>query len=478
MRSHFYSGRFKPSLFLVLLWIFLFVLWLAGGASRADALGQTIVRATAWSVLIVAILFGRRPAIGKGQPVVLFLLAATLLAALQLVPLPPDMWQALPGRGLFVEAAAASGQPQPWRPWSIVPGATLNALSSLVVPATALALTLGIKEKEHAWLPGLILVLAAASMLIGVLQMSSAAVDNPFVNETVGQVSGTFANRNHFALFLALGCLVAPVWATLNGRRPGWRSPVALGLMLLFALTILASGSRAGLMLGLLALILGPAMAWQGIRQAFRGYPRWAFPALVVGVASVLLIFVLISIAANRAVSIDRVLWADEGQDMRTRGLPTVLAMIGRYFPFGSGLGGFDPLFRLHEPFELLKPTFFNHAHNDLLEVVLDAGLPGLLLLVASLLWWVRSSARAWQAGSGMHHALPKLGSAMLLLILLASVFDYPARTPMVMATGIFAAFWLSGARSRGVRSSFTDEAPASIAEASSRHPGTAPAHA
>lgn len=463
---------------MVLLWVFLSVLWLAGGASRADAMGQTVVRATAWSVLIVIILFGRRPALGEGRPVALLLLAAALLTALQLVPLPPDMWQALPGRRLFVEAAAASGQSQPWRPWSIVPGATVNALSSLIVPGTALVLVLGFGEKEQAWLPALILTLAAASMLVGILQLSGAAIDNPFVNETVGQVSGTFANRNHFALLLAIGCLVAPVWATLDGRRPGWRSPVALGLMLLFALTILASGSRAGLVLGLLALILGPAMAWQGIRHAFRGYPRWAFPALVVGVVAVLFIFVLMSIAADRAVSIDRVFWTDEGQDMRTRGLPTVLTMVGRYFPFGSGLGGFDQLFRLDEPFGLLKPTFFNHAHNDLLEIVLDAGLPGLLLLLASLLWWIRSSARAWQAGSGMRYALPKLGSAMLLLILLASAFDYPARTPIVMATGIVAALWLSSARSRMTQSSFTNEAPASIAEGSFRHPGTAPAHA
>ena len=63
---------------------------------------------------------------------------------------------------------------------------------------------------------------------------------------------------------------------------------------------------------------------------------------------------VLISVAAGRAVSINRALTVDAGQDMRARGLPTVLEMIRTYFPFGSGLGGFDPIFRIHEPFELL----------------------------------------------------------------------------------------------------------------------------
>jgi O-antigen ligase len=478
MRTHRRSGLgFMPSLFPVLLIAFLAVLWLAGGASRADALGQVVVRAAAWLLVIVAILFGRRPALGTARPVVLLLLAAALLAMLQLVPLPPGVWQSLPGRRIFVEAAAASGQVQPWRPWSIVPGATLNALSSLIVPGAMLFMVTGLKEEERAWLPALILSLVAASTLVGLLQLSGTQFDNPLINETVGQVSGTFANRNHFALFLALGCLVAPVWATLDGRRPGWRSPVVFGLMLLFALTILASGSRAGMVLGLLALVLGPVVAQRGIRAALGGYPRWMFPALIAGVACVLAIFVLVSIAADRAVSIDRIFWSDEGQDMRTRGLPAVLTMVGTYFPMGSGLGGFDPLFRMHEPFDLLKPTYFNHAHNDLLEIVLDAGLFGFLLVGAGLLWWVRASARAWQAGAGMRHALPKLGSAMLLLIVLASVFDYPARTPVIMATAVIAAVWLSGARMREVRPSFTGEASPSIADGSSRHSGTAPAH-
>jgi hypothetical protein len=31
-------------------------------------------------------------------------------------------------------------------------------------------------------------------------------------------VSGTFANRNHFALFMAIGCVLAPAWAVQSSR--------------------------------------------------------------------------------------------------------------------------------------------------------------------------------------------------------------------------------------------------------------------
>jgi O-antigen ligase len=345
---------------------------------------------------------------------------------------------------LFAQAAELTGQAQPWRPLSIVPDGTLNAASSLIVPCVVLVLALGLRERERAWLPGLILFMVAASTFVGLLQFSGAGFNNPLINDLAGQVSGAFANRNHFALFTALGCVVAPVWAFLEGRQPKWRGPVALGLVLLFALTILASGSRAGLLLLGIALALGLIMVRQGIRKALGRYPRWLFPALIAAIIGVILIFVLISIAADRAVSIDRVLGNDIGQNLRQRALPTLFEMIRLYFPAGTGFGGFDPVFRIHEPFDFLMVTYFNHAHNDFIEIVLEGGLLASLLLIAALLWWTWASIGAWRAGSSTRFAVPKLGSAMLLLVVVASIFDYPARTPLIMAMIVVAGMWLN----------------------------------
>lgn len=58
------------------------------------------------------------------------------------------------------------------------------------------------------------------------------------------------ANRNHFALLLAIGLLTAPMWGVEAGSVLRVRAPIALGLVLLLVLTILASGSRAGIVLG------------------------------------------------------------------------------------------------------------------------------------------------------------------------------------------------------------------------------------
>lgn len=406
-----------------------------------------MVRVTAWVLLAAVILFGPAPVLGTARPVVLLLAATTLLTLLQLVPLPPTLWQALPGRDVFAQAASLSGQPQPWRPLAIVPSAAINAAGSLIVPITTLWLVIGLKPVEKAWLPAVMLVLVVTSALVASLQTSGVWFDNPLVNERLGkgevyEVSGVFANRNHFALSAALGCLLAPDWAFRDGRRLGWRGASALGLVMLFVLLILASGSRAGLVLGFLGIVLGLAIVHRNIRRMLDNRPRWVVPTAIIVAVALVAVVILFSVAADRAVSIQRILAIDAEQDLRARTLPTVLAMVFAYFPYGIGAGGFDPLFRLHEPLALLKPTYFNHAHNDVLEVVLTAGLPGLALLLASLAWWAAASLRAWRSRG--HATSAKLGSAMLLLVIIASSSDYPARTPIIMATIVIAATLLA----------------------------------
>ena len=437
--------RDRPSLHFVLLCAFLMLLWLAGGASRGDAAGQVVVRSFAWVGLVAAILLGRRSSLGAAKPVAYLLAAIVILTVFQLIPLPATLWLDLPGREVFAQAITPNGAPQPWRPLTIAPGATINSASSLVVPVAMLVFLAGLKPIETTRLLSILLALISALALVGILQFTGLHFDNPMINETVGSVSGMIANRNHFAMLVSLGCIFAPVWAFEHGHQPSWRVPAALGLLFVFVLVILATGSRAGMLTGMLSIALGLAIVHRAIRRSLNHYPRWVFPALLLAIAIGIVAMVMLSVAADRAVSIQRATMIDIAQDMRSRGLPTVLALIQSYFPFGVGAGAFDPAFRMAEPFELLKLSYFNHAHNDLLEVVLEAGAAGLVLLVTACGWWAITSVRAWRAGSGTIHARPKLGSAMLLVVFVASAFDYPARTPIVMAMIIIAAVWLSG---------------------------------
>lgn len=442
----------KPSLSFGLLAAFLLILWFVGGASRADVMGQVVTRSFAWLFVIAFILFGPRPQFRSVMPVALLLLGSIALVALQLIPMPPAMWLGLPGRDLLAGAAEVSGQPQPWRPLSISPGATVNALCSLIVPALTLCLVMGLSAEEHRRLALLLLGLVLAATVLGLMQFSGSSYDNPFINDMRGAVSASFANRNHFALFVAIGCLLIPAWAFAETGKPSpreggqafWKVPAALALVLLFGLIVLATGSRTGIAVEAVGIVIGLFIAWRPIGTELRRLSRPVAIGLVAAVIGLAVLIIFLSVSLERAVSIERLFALDVGQDLRGRALPTVLEMIRLYSPFGSGFGAFDPVYRIHESDELLSTAYFNHAHNDWLEIVLDGGIAGAALLTAAVIWWLWKSVGAWR-NCGSKMLLARIGSATLLLIFLVSIADYPARTPMIMALIMISAVWLNG---------------------------------
>lgn len=422
---------------------FLLLLWVAGGASRADAAGQVVVRFSAWAILLGFVLAVPRIDWRQVRVPAILVGAMILLVAIQLVPLPPALWTLLPGRDVLEGAASAIGEDQPWRPLSISPSATVNALGSLIVPVLVLALVANLTRVQHWRIAALLLGLMVAGSLLGLLQFSGARFDHPLINDISGMVSANFANRNHFALFLAAGCVVALVWA-FEGENARWKIVLALGIVMLFALMILATGSRTGLLLGVIGLVLGLAIVRQRAFREFARLPKKMAIALIVLAVVFVASAVWLSISLGRAASIERVLMLNAGDDLRAGAAPIVLDMIGRYFPAGAGFGTFDPAFRISEPDPFLRPSYFNRAHNDWLEVVLDGGLAAALLLVAALAWFVHSSRAAWTRHEKAGSRLAQLGSAIILLVLVASIFDYPARTPMIMAMLTLAMAWLS----------------------------------
>jgi O-antigen ligase len=432
--------------------------WLAlaatGGASRMDVFGQVGAKLWATALVIVIIFSGRTVNVVHDRFAVLVLAAMAVLLCVQLIPLPAWLWPRLPGRGIFTEIALMIGGTQPARPLSIVPDATLNALLALLVPAAALLSVACLSAAERVRLIGIVLISVVVSALIGLVQFAGISIDNPLVNETLGASSGVFANRNHQALFLAVGIVLAPCWALASSEASGQgrfrvhRAVPALGLVLWFILMIMATGSRAGLVIGAVAVLAALGIVLRDARRLAASLPRWIAPVMIAFALGCVGLVVWLSLSADRAVSLNRVASMDVEQDMRVRALPVVWSMIGEYFPVGTGAGAFDPIFRIHEPFSLLKPTYFNHAHNDYLEVILDTGLPGLLILLAALVWWGWKSIRVWGSDAGAAAKTGRLGSTVILLVLIASAVDYPARTPLIMALLVVAAAWLAdGAR-------------------------------
>ncbi len=230
-----------------------------------------------------------------------------------------------------------------------------------------------------------------------------------------------------------------PLLASWDGlRRPGRAGAVARGLaavtVIVLAVVLLAIGSRAGLVLGFGGLVGGVAVWWSTSRRDARQANRVRF-ALMAGLGAAIVALIVMSVLMGRATAFNRLFAASPLDDLRAQALPTILKVLIEYFPAGSGFGSFDPAFRQVEPDALLSPSILNQAHNDLLQIVLEGGLLGLLLLSGALVWLTRAFVRLWVA-RGSHPVLiyGRAACVSLVLIVAASAVDYPLRTPTMMA--------------------------------------------
>jgi hypothetical protein len=302
-----------------------------------------------------------------------------------------------------------------------------------------------------------------ASAVFGIMQIvgGSSGSFYPYVVPNIstrGLPLGLLANRNHQALFLAIGIPLLRLW-TLDvspGRLPrGAKNAIALGLARVFSLTVLVTGSRTGLVLLFLGFVaafaIDPRLGGAGRGGRFNLYLK-AFVALgFVGLLG-------LALALGRAASVERFFGFGGGEgDLRLGNTPAMLDLFLKQLPFGSGFGSFDPVFRGVEPDLLLRPTFFNNAHNDLLEVAITGGVPALIVIALFLAWWGRASWRVFSVRSPSYRGyVGRAASLAILIALVASLTDYPLRTPLLGAVFALLCAMLAEAQSAVARTQAT----------------------
>ena len=102
------------------------------------------------------------------------------------------------------------------------------------------------------------------------------------------------------------------------------------------------------------------------------------------------------------------------------------------YLPAGSGVGSFEKVYPLYEDGAAVDRWYVNRAHSDYLEVALETGLPGMLLMAAFLWWWARRTVALWRTPDMPGIALAAtIGSGSILA---HSLVDYPLRTAAMAA--------------------------------------------
>jgi O-antigen ligase len=369
----------------------------------------------------------------KPLAILLGLFAASI--AVQLIPLPPAVWAALPGRQSYLQAAIVAGIEQPWRPISLVPYRTANSLLATLPAFAGLIALAGIPRTRWPVLAGAITILCCASAVLGVLQFGTEAL-YPYNPSDTGLPIGLLANRNHQALLLAIGILFLAQWGMRRdgkGQETTTRAILAVAMILVLITVILLTGSRAGLALMIVSVSITAIAAGTRMLRDQRRSPL----RLLLVIAPFAMIALGAYAARNSSVVRLSHSIGDIGDDMRLLALPTVWKMAWHFFPAGAGFGTFDVIFMQFEPEALLKRTFFNRAHSDPLEVMITGGLPSLTIVAAFLIWLGYRAMRALASETAVERRADRLSgvrSAVLaiLLALAASLIDYPLRTPIL----------------------------------------------
>ena len=116
-----------------------------------------------------------------------------------------------------------------------------------------------------------------------------------------------------------------------------------------------------------------------------------------------------------------------------------------QYFPVGSGVGSFQPVYRTQEPLASVTTTYMNHAHSDWIELLLETGIAGLLLTAAFLAWWGLRVRAIWRAEESDRFA--QAAVIATAAVMLHSIVDYPLRTAALSAVFAMCLGLMAGAR-------------------------------
>ena len=368
------------------------------------------------------------------------------LPLIQLIPLPPAIWSAFPGRAAFVKTYRLVGLAPGWAPLSLDPEATWYSFAALLPAAAIFLAVLPLEWKVRRVLVGLVLAISVASVVLGVLQVIGGP-DSPlrfFSLTNVDRPVGFFANANHQAALLYSAAPLAFALAldavhrqnesrSMRSSRavgnPGLIFKlVAIGLVLaMVAIGLIGTQSRAGLGLGLVAGLSCVAMSRISSRGSAKLY-LILLTAILFGLA-IYLQFAVVNLAER----------IDAGEDvaaLRSTFATVTWHAVLSFLPLGSGFGSFVPIYDMFSPYPLLGHRYVNHAHNDWLELMLTGGVPVMAFAVCFLVLLAAEIIPVWRSkpDGAQFPNLARGASIVVVLLLVHSTVDYPLRTTAVSA--------------------------------------------
>lgn len=443
----------KPSIVFWLLVVFLTVVFLTGGTSRGDA--QSLAILFPWTILAcgTALMTLRCEHVRRHASLFLGFGVLLIFTLLYLVPLPSALWQNFPGRADIVVVDRIVGLENSLRPITLMPNAGWLSAYTLFTPLAVLLFGVQLKRDDLYRLLPVFISLGAVSGLVGLLQIAGTPGGPLYFYRITNSDSavGLFANRNHAATLLACVFPMLAVFASVGAGRhevSQSRLLIAAAIALVLIPLILVTGSRAGLVLAVVGLSGALLLYRQPVRKQDIGSQtsKWlTLPKLTV---AAVLCLGLLTVYFSRAEAIDRLFGQSMDADSRSIFWAESLNLFYKYFPLGSGAGAFGSAYQIIEKDRMLTSFYLNRAHNDWVELAVTFGILTILFVGIAAIQFVRGTIRLWMSSNKKRRSVTfgRMAGIIIAMMGVASIADYPIRTPTMMCLFSIAILWFDAA--------------------------------
>ncbi len=414
--------------------ILLILAGLFGGGGSGYGLSNLVVQLAALAMLAMSFESVRGFFATAPRPIMVLTVAALALPLVQLIPLPAAIWSALPGRQLVAEAYGFAGGPT-WSALTVSQARTFVAFIGLIAPFTVIVLGWSLDGEARHRLMAILIGLGLLNLVPGIAEALGTDGQSLLypANEMQGVMFGLFANRNSTGLFLDCCLLLLVAMPVAKRTALATLGKVLIGTLL--TLGVFLTQSRSSIALLVLPASLAAAKALAGYATAssirFAAISR-AF--LAAGLAAVVLIGLIPMLGETRLGTIaDRF---EQGDGQRSLIWEDARFAAQRYWPVGSGMGTFDEVFQVDESLEYISPRRAGRAHNDYIELAIEAGWFGLAVVLGWAAW---IAFAAWRAVLTPQRWTALAGTGMLVAIALQSTLDFPLRNQTMLCLAAFA---------------------------------------
>ena len=374
------------------------------------------------------------------------LAAGAALVAIQLLPLPLSLLGLLsPGLKSHLPLwQTNTGEAVSWGPWrtlSLAPDRTVTGLRFFGLYCLLYFLVVqNVRTASQVRrVLTTIFAIGALTAILALLQYTFWApkfywsFDIPWVSHKYRWVRGPFTNKNHFAGFMAMsvgpGLLCLLSWMGALKRRSNrsrrsrdfWTPMAGFALLCMVGAAFL-SLSRGGIVATATALsVAGLGLAYYG-----RSKRQW----LVLTVLGCALLGILLGFAGTEKLQA-RLATLDvnelvEGRSgaKRTALWTALLHAVPDYPSLGTGIGTHEYVYRRY--FAKAGPTVYTHAENGYLQLLVEGGVPALLLTALAIFWLARWCLKALRREHEDEASICAVAvAASLLAVVVHSAVDF-----------------------------------------------------